>query len=54
MPLLQFAQTPMIFFQGDSLNKMNEQNLKTGFWMERNGEYTHQGYYINSKKRAIG
>ena len=50
LPLLQFAQTPMIFFQGDSLNKMNEKNLKTGFWMERNGEYTHQGYYIDSKK----
>jgi len=52
LPLLQFAQTPMIFFKGDSVNRMNEQNLKTGFWMERNGEYTHQGFYINSKKEG--
>lgn len=50
LPLLQFAQTPMIYLPGDSLNRMNEKNLKIGFWVERNGEYTHQGYYNDSKK----
>lgn len=52
IPVLLHAQTPMVFIPGDSLNKMTDQNLKTGFWMERNGEYTHQGYYVNSKKNG--
>jgi antitoxin component YwqK of YwqJK toxin-antitoxin module len=52
LPFLTVAQTPMVFIQGDSLNKMNNQNLKTGFWMERSGEYTHQGSYIDGKKHG--
>lgn len=52
LPFLAISQTPMVYFKGDSLNKTNAQNLKTGFWMERNSEYTHQGYYIDSKKNG--
>ena len=50
VPFFSFSQIPMVFLPGDSINKLNAQNLKSGFWMERNGEYTNQGSYIDSKK----
>ena len=52
LPFAHFAQTPMVYITADSTNKFNDKNLKTGFWMERSGEFTNQGYYIDSKKEG--
>lgn len=34
----------------DTLNKMNANNQKTGYWIERSGEFTNMGSYVDGKK----
>jgi antitoxin component YwqK of YwqJK toxin-antitoxin module len=45
-----FAQQSTETTGGDTINKFNANNQKTGYWVERNGELTNQGVYKDGKK----
>jgi uncharacterized protein len=36
--------------KSDTINRMNDKNMKTGYWVERSGEFTNIGYYVDNMK----
>lgn len=45
-----FSQTAVVKKSADTTNRYDANNLKTGYWEEREGEFTAKGCYKNDKR----